>query len=173
MNRIFVSAEEIPLPAWSENLNAYALKVLDEMEISNWDLSVLLCGDKTIKQLNSQYRKKNEATDVLSFELGVEEAGEDGNPRCLPGDVVISLDTLRENALYFNISEDEELRRLLIHGILHLSGMNHETNSNTEPMIIRQEFILNKLKEEHIIQNAKLTKGKQLTKGKPSPGGEK
>jgi probable rRNA maturation factor len=161
MNRVFVSAEEAPLPGWSGQLNAYALKVLAEVDKDNWDLSVLLCGDKTIQNLNSQYRNRDEATDVLSFELGVEEPGENGDTRCLPGDVVISLETLRKNALYFNVSEDEELRRLLIHGILHLCGMDHETNNDTEPMIVKQEYILEKFKEERI-----------LPKGGSSPGGE-
>ena len=156
MNRVFISAEDMLLPVWSEKLNAYTLKVLDQMGISDWDLSILLCTDKAMRQLNRHYRNKDESTDVLSFELGVKEGGEDGNVRYVAGDVVISLDTLRENSLYFKISEDEELRRLLIHGILHLSGMNHKTGRNTEPMIIRQEQILEKLKEESILTNGKL-----------------
>jgi probable rRNA maturation factor len=151
MNRVDVSEAEKPLPHWSCALRGYVLKALDEIGRDNWDLSVLLCGDETIKALNAQYRNKNEATDVLSFALGALETGEDGETRCLPGDIVISLDTLKENAYYFNTSEDEELRRLLIHGILHLDGMDHETNEALEPMLILQENILKKLKDERII----------------------
>jgi probable rRNA maturation factor len=98
MNRVDISAEEAPLPAWSEALSAYALKVLAAMDRDNWDLSVLLCGDETIRRLNARYRGLDEATDVLSFELGAEADSVDGGRRWLPGDVVISLDTLRENA---------------------------------------------------------------------------
>jgi probable rRNA maturation factor len=151
MNRVFVSAEEVPLPGWSEQLNDYALKVIAEIDQDNWDLSVLLCGDRTIQNLNSQYRNRDEATDVLSFELGVEEPGENGDTRRLPGDVVISLETLSKNARYFKVSEDEELRRLLIHGILHLCGMDHKTNDDTEPMIVKQESILEKFRDERIL----------------------
>ena len=150
MNRVAINIEDIPPPAWSAALEAYALKVLDELNLDNWDLSVLLCGDGAIKQLNSQYRGKAEATDVLSFELGVEDEG-----RYLPGDIVISLDTLRENSLIFEISEDEELRRLLIHGILHLNGMDHKTNDETEPMLVLQEDILSNLNGEHILPKDK------------------
>jgi probable rRNA maturation factor len=150
MNRVEVSAEETPLPAWSAALEEFAVRVLEELEHDNWDLSVLLCGDSRIKNLNAKFRGKDEATDVLSFELGAEEDGEDGR-RYLPGDIVISLDTLRENAAYFDTPEDEELRRLLIHGILHLNGMDHGTNSESEPMILLQERILEDLKEEHIL----------------------
>jgi probable rRNA maturation factor len=161
MNRVAVSVTEEPPPAWCAALSAYSQKALDEMGKDRWDLSILLCDDQTISALNAQYRNKPEATDVLSFELGVEEScqgiGEgavgvaDGDARYLPGDIVISLDTLRENAQYFNTSEDEELRRLLIHGILHLDGMDHETNGNAEPMLVLQEKILKKLAGERIL----------------------
>ena len=154
MNRVEVQAEETPLPAWSESLSRYAVKALAAIGRDNWDLSVLLCGDKTITELNRRYRNKNEATDVLSFALGAEEADGAGGARWLPGDIVISLDTLRENARYFQTPEDEELRRLLIHGILHLDGMDHQTNNESEPMIVLQEKLLQDLKEEHILPQA-------------------
>ena len=156
MNMIAVNAEEIPLLPDSESLISYVRKVLAEIGIDNWELSVFLCGDETIKSLNSRYRSKPEPTDVLSFELGAQETMPDGSVRCYPGDIVISLDTLRENARYFQISEDEELRRLLIHGILHLNGMDHAANGTDEPMIHLQESILEKLKEEYILSNTDL-----------------
>jgi len=149
VNNVTVNAEEVPLPAWSEEASGFALKVLDEIKRDNWELSVLFCGDKTIAALNGQYRNKPEATDILSFNLG-ETVTEGEKTVYLPGDIVISLDTLRENAQYFQISEDEELRRLLIHGILHLDGMDHETTDKNEPMLVLQEEILDRLKNEHI-----------------------
>ena len=148
-NRIEVSAEETPLPAWKDEMCGFALKVLEEINRDNWELSILLCDDKTIAAMNSQYRNKAEATDILSFNLG-ETVQEGEKTFFLPGDIVISLETLRENAQYFKISEDEELRRLIIHGILHLDGMDHETVDKSEPMLALQEEILNRLKDEHI-----------------------
>jgi probable rRNA maturation factor len=159
MNRVAVNVEGVPLPEWSDSLSAYALKVIGEIGRDNWDLSILLCGDETIKALNTRYRNKPEATDVLSFELGAEEILPDGSVRCIPGDIVISLDTLRENARYFKISEDEELRRLLIHGILHLNGMDHSGGDADEPMILLQESILNAFKEEHILPGGDFMNG--------------
>jgi probable rRNA maturation factor len=154
MNKVMINAEDIPLPSWSDALTGFVLKVLDEIKHDNWELSVLLCGDKTITALNKQYRGKNEATDILSFNLGTEIQDGD-NIRYLPGDIVISLDTLKENALYFQTTQDEELRRLLIHGILHLNGMDHfppgEVTGGLDPMIALQEDILDKLKDERII----------------------
>jgi len=150
MNRVEVSAEEVPLPAWSDSAKNFALKTLAEIKRDNWELSVHFCGDKTITALNSRYRNKAEATDILSFNLG-ETAQEDNKTFYLPGDIVISLETLSENAQYFQISKDEELRRLIIHGILHLDGMDHETMDKSEPMLALQEEILNRLKDERII----------------------
>ncbi|MCL2043212.1 MAG: rRNA maturation RNase YbeY [Treponema sp.] len=155
MNRVALSAEDVPLPEWSKTLKSYTGKVLAELGKDKWDLSILLCGDKTITKLNRQYRGKDESTDILSFALDegllFPAAGKGNSCRRLPGDIVISLDTLRENARRFKISEDEELRRLLIHGILHLDGMDHVSNKKTEPMLSLQEEILAKLSGESII----------------------
>jgi len=155
MNRVEISAEEAPEPLWCNSLKHYALKVLDRLGRDKWDLSILLCGDRTISDLNSRYRGKPEATDVLSFNF---DEGGGGSPprgphgRIIPGDIVISLDTLRENAGRFKISEDEELRRLLIHGILHLDGMDHRTNKKNEPMLRFQEQILTELAQDRIME---------------------
>ena len=59
--------------------------------------------------------------------------------------MVICPDVLKRNAKTFEVSENEELRRLLIHGVLHLSGENHQTNDMSEPMLIKQEKILSDL----------------------------
>jgi len=150
MNKATVNAEEYPLPSWSGDMCRFAVKALEEIKRDNWELSIHLCGDETITKLNAQYRNKNEPTDILSFNLG-ETVQEGDKTVYLPGDIVISLDTLRENAKYFNTSEDEELRRLIIHGILHLDGMNHETNEQSEPMLLLQEEILKKLEDKRII----------------------
>ena len=151
MNRVEISADEPPLPPWSKSLKNYALKVLTRLGRDKWDLSVLLCGDQTIAALNSRYRGKPEATDVLSFNMNEGGGSPPPNSRLIPGDIVISLDTLRENACRFRISEDEELRRLLIHGILHLDGMDHKSNKKAEPMLLLQEQILTELAGENIL----------------------
>ncbi|WP_461256638.1 rRNA maturation RNase YbeY [Treponema sp. R80B11-R83G3] len=150
MNNVTVNAQEVPLPSWSGNACNFALKVLDEIKRDNWELSVLFCDDKTIADLNRQYRDINEPTDILSFNLG-ETIKEGEKTVFLPGDIVISLDALKENALYFQTPQDEELRRLLIHGILHLDGMDHKTLEKDEPMLALQEKILIKLGTEKII----------------------
>jgi probable rRNA maturation factor len=156
MNRVYINAQELPLPPWAGKAHEYILKVLGHIRRDGWDLSVLFCGDVYIRTLNARYRKKDEPTDVLSFVLGETFEDHEAGSRYLPGDIVISLETLSKNAREFQVFVDEELRRLLVHGILHLDGMDHGTNEDTEPMLQLQEKILAELAGEHILSREAL-----------------
>jgi probable rRNA maturation factor len=140
MNRVEISLDGVETPLWLERTVAFAEAALVRLGKNNWDLSLLICSDEVIRSFNRQYRNCDEATDVLSFVLG-ESAGE----RFLPGDIAISLEKVRENALHFGVPPDEELRRLLIHGILHLGGMDHVSNDKEEPMLALQEKLLSEI----------------------------
>ena len=150
MNHVFIHAEEIALPAWSKRAAAFCKKTLRKLSLDNCELSIVLCNDGYIRELNKRFRAKDEPTDILSFSQnsGGESAG--GGETDLIGDMVISLDTLSANSRYFAVPEEEELKRLLIHGILHLSGETHAGLGPEEPMLIRQERILQELSEEKI-----------------------
>ncbi|MDR2743358.1 MAG: rRNA maturation RNase YbeY [Treponema sp.] len=165
MNRVEVHAEEVPLPGWAPSLAAFALTVLDSLGKTDWDLSILLCNDAYIRSLNSRYRDMDEPTDVLSFSLGETVPDGDGPMRYLPGDIVISLETLKENMRYFHVNEDEELCRLVIHGILHLDGMDHEDNEPFRPMLRLQEELLRKLSGGPVIQEETGTRTKPAIMG--------
>lgn len=145
MNAVEISVEGVGTPPWLESAKDYALAVLGRMGKDAWDLSILICDDAFIRGLNRQYRDKDEATDVLSFEQGDSYRDPDGEERVLAGDIVISLDALARNAEEFGISRDEELRRLIAHGILHLSGMDHEDNDPSRPMLLLQEELIRDL----------------------------
>jgi probable rRNA maturation factor len=84
------------------------------------DLSIVLCDDAEIHALNRDWRGKDGPTDVLSFSQ-VEGEG----PRGVLGDVVISADTAARQALAGGWSLDEEVVRLLVHGVCHLLGHDH------------------------------------------------
>ena len=81
-------------------------------------------------------------SDVLSFNSGSIYQDEDELEWFSAGDIVISVDTLAKNAVEFDVSQDQELKRLLIHGVLHLSGMDHSDNSPEQPMLQLQEILL-------------------------------
>jgi len=86
------------------------------------DVDVLLADDATLRSLNKTFRHKNKATDVLSF-----PAAE--NPYGHAGDLAISLDTAERQAAAFGHTLRDEVRILLLHGLLHLSGLDHETDN--------------------------------------------
>lgn len=86
------------------------------------EVDVLLADDATLRRLNKSFRGKNKATDVLSF-----PAAE--NPYGHAGDLAISLDTAARQAAAFGHGLRDEVRILLLHGLLHLSGLDHETDN--------------------------------------------
>jgi len=145
MNAVEIGFEGMDEKSWASAAKDFALAVLKTLGKDGWDLSLLFCGDDFIRNLNSEYRSKDEPTDVLSFEQGGEYESAEGDRRFLAGDIVISLERLTFNAAEFGVSEEEELKRLLIHGILHLSGFEHEDNDPLRPMLLRQEEILREL----------------------------
>lgn len=131
--------------SFADSARAFALDALGRLEKNNWDLSLLFCDDIFIRSLNRDYRDRDEPTDVLSFEQGADFPGSDGELRHLAGDIAISLEALDRNVADFGVSRGEELRRLVLHGILHLSGMDHEDNDPARPMLVLQERLLAEL----------------------------
>lgn len=125
-------------------------EVLNELNLKNWDISLLFCDDAFIKNLNKQYRDIDSPTDVLSFEQGDEYFDDAGETRFMAGDIVISLDSLYFNAEEFNVEINEELKRLIVHGILHLNGMDHSDNSPEQEMLKFQEELLMQYKNMEI-----------------------
>jgi probable rRNA maturation factor len=148
MNDVEISLEGIDSPSWIDAVRSFALAVLTRVGKEGWDLSLLFCDDHFIRGLNRQYRDRDEATDVLSFEQGTVYRAHDGTERMLAGDIVISLDALGRNAEEFGVSRDEELKRLVVHGILHLAGMDHENDDPVRSMLLLQEELLRSLAGE-------------------------
>jgi len=94
------------------------------LQSSDAELSILLVDDAEMTAINSEYRGKNRPTDVIAFAMG---EGEFGNINSnMLGDVVISLDRAKKQAMERNAQVMEEVRSLLIHGMLHLHGYDHE-----------------------------------------------
>ena len=151
MNVVEISVEGIDTPVWIDAAREFALKVLEKLEKDGWDLSILFCDEAFIQGLNKQYRDKDEATDVLSFEQGDSYTSPEGEKRWLAGDIVISLDGLERNVADFGVDRDEELKRLIVHGVLHLSGLDHHDNDPGQPMLKLQEESLAALAGEHIL----------------------
>lgn len=134
--------EDFPLSDFVNEKLGRILSYLDEER----DFSVTFVSDEEIQALNRDYRNIDMPTDILTFRL------EDGDDEFPPspdemGDIFISLESCKRNAEEFGVDYLEELERLLLHGILHLRGLDHATNDfATEPMLMEQERILLALK---------------------------
>ena len=124
-----------------QHLSSLAHRILDALGLEKVELSILITSDREIRKLNRLYRNKDKPTDVLSFPMGEEVGG-----WRLLGDVVISLDTAKVQASEFGLSLEEEIKRLLIHGIVHLLGYDHELGPEEEKKFREmEEFIQSKI----------------------------
>ncbi|SNZ15162.1 probable rRNA maturation factor [Hydrogenobacter hydrogenophilus] len=123
--------------SWIEEVCHRIAQILD---LNKVEVSVFLTDDKTVQELNRTYRNKDKPTDVLSFPIN-ERVGD----WLLLGDIVISVDTAKRQASSFGHSFKEELKRLLVHGFIHLIGYDHELGGEEE----RKFFSL----EEHVLKN--------------------
>ncbi|MBI4848925.1 MAG: rRNA maturation RNase YbeY [Nitrospirae bacterium] len=115
-----------------------ARAILSFLEQPTAELSVLFVGDKKMTQLNAQYRGKNKSTDVLSFPQ-LSQKSEVRSQKWLLGDVVISIPRAEFQAKQYGGSFYDEMYRLLIHGILHLSGYDHEQSKHRAAMMRKKE----------------------------------
>lgn len=110
-------------------------QVLSAVGESESEVSVELVGDRRMRHLNHRYRHKDRTTDVLAFAMRESESP----CSVLLGDVVISVPTARRQASEAGRSLDEELTVLLIHGVLHLCGYDHERSDREAARMQRRE----------------------------------
>ncbi|MZG30146.1 MAG: rRNA maturation RNase YbeY [Nitrospinae bacterium] len=128
---IFIKNEHPDIKVDTKKIKQHTAKVLDSMDCNEHEISILFIGDQGIRDLNQRFRGIDSPTDVLSFPQLVEDSPETPGPPVL-GDVAISLETARTQSKEHGLSMDEELTLLLIHGILHLLGYDHELSDQEE-----------------------------------------
>ncbi len=103
-------------------------------------ISVILTDDDGIRSINNRYRRKNRPTDVISFAYRENQFPKvDGNVETL-GDVYISLERADAQAAQYGAEPAEELLRLMVHGILHLAGYDHERSKRDEAVMREKEM---------------------------------
>lgn len=125
-----------PRASWIKKVVNGWLRLLDEKR----SVSVVLVGNVKIKKLNRDYRGKNKVTDVLSF-------GDLGEKDFL-GEIVICWPQIKRQAKEYRVGEQEELARMLAHGLLHLKGLDHERSAKDAKKMFRaQDKLLRKWKK--------------------------
>jgi probable rRNA maturation factor len=127
--------------------------VYEECE-EDYEVSISFVGDEEMRSLNNEYRGIDKETDVLSFPMvefmGEELEEEDENTEYIDeeialGDIVISMRSVREQAEDYGHSINRELAFLLVHGMLHLLGYDHEDEATEKEMFEKQEAILKEM----------------------------
>lgn len=136
MIQVFISDEQTKYFVDCEILESQIKSILILLECEGTEISILLADDEKMRKLNKQYRGQDQTTDVLSFPQNVGEK-EPLNPHLL-GDVVISTVAAKRQSTEHGLSLEEEIVLLLIHGILHLLGFDHE-RSNMEARHMKEK----------------------------------
>jgi len=106
----------------TEQWRSLAEQMLKVIGTPSSDATIAFVSDARIRDLNHQFRGIDRATDVLSFPSGEDESEE-------LGDIAISVERAAEQAVENNMTFDEEVAQLILHGLLHLSGYDHETDN--------------------------------------------
>ena len=133
---VTVAARGVRAAGLGTSLGRSARRLLAGLELGGAELSVLLVSDAEMQRLNRDWRGKDRPTDVLAFAQG---EGDGGAPDGLLGDVVISVDTARRQARSGRRPLGREAERLLVHGLLHLLGYDHERSAREAARMKRKE----------------------------------
>jgi probable rRNA maturation factor len=104
------------------------------------EIGIRLTGDDELREVNRRWRGIDRATDVISFAYDEDEP--DAARRPVAGDLVISMDRVREQAKRYRVTAGAELARLVIHGTLHLGGHDHARSAERERMRRRENAVL-------------------------------
>jgi probable rRNA maturation factor len=104
------------------------------------EICIIFCNDDYLNEINRKYLKHNTLTDIITFPLT-------NNPKIISGDIYISLPRVRENAKIFRQRVNDELHRVIIHGVLHLLGFNDKSEEEKEGMRLKEIYYLEKLTE--------------------------
>jgi probable rRNA maturation factor len=120
----FLLEEQEKYAHWIERVIISEGKKLEE-------ISYIFCDDEYLLKLNEEYLDHDTYTDIITFDYSV--------GKILQGDIYISTERVEENAREYNVSFEEELRRVLIHGILHLAGYKDKTEEESSLMRKKEE----------------------------------
>ena len=126
--------------------NSFTLK--NKRKIKNWlkdtvvneknkvgDINYIFCSKQYLKKINNEYLTKNYETDVISFDFS------DDNK--ISGDIYISSETVKKNSIIFNVDFNNELKRVMVHGLLHLLNYNDKSKQELKIMREKENFYIN------------------------------
>ena len=126
--------------------NSFTLK--NQRKIKNWlkdtvvneknkvgDINYIFCSKQHLKKINNDYLTKNYETDVISFDFSKDNK--------ISGDIYISSETVKKNSIIFNVDFNNELKRVMVHGLLHLLNYNDKSKQELKIMREKENFYIN------------------------------
>ena len=126
--------------------NSFTLK--NKRKIKNWlkdtivnekkkvgDINYVFCSKEYLKKMNNDYLSKNYETDVISFDFSKDNK--------ISGDVYMSIETIKKNSIIFNVGFSNELKRVMVHGLLHLLNYNDKSKQELKIMREKENFYIN------------------------------
>lgn len=131
-------AEDVPLPKLKKRILINWIKsVITSEEKKFGEISFIFCSDNYLLDVNKKYLNHDYYTDIITFDY-VED-------RIINGDIFISIDRVKENSITYNTSFQNEIHRILIHGVLHLLGYKDKLKRDKHLMTSKEDLYLNTL----------------------------
>ncbi len=122
---------------FEESIRRIIITLDQELSLYLDSLNLHFITDKELLEINKEYLKHDYFTDIITFDLRDNVSKE--------AEIFISIDRVRENAISYNVTENEELSRIVIHGLLHLSGLKDKTEKDSQIMRTAENKLLAKL----------------------------
>lgn len=124
---IVFDVEGVEMPSLKEKeVKEWIKQIAAKFDRKVGELAYIFCSDEKILEVNQEYLQHDYYTDIITFDYS--------EGKTISGDMFISLDTVRSNSEQYGTNYDEELLRVIIHGVLHLCGMNDKTDEEERKM---------------------------------------
>jgi len=131
--RIYYEDTNFRLTGWKK-VREIVDKVITKQGYVSGDLNFILTNDKGVLELNSKFLNRNYFTDVIAFEYN--------KGSIISGDIFISTETVKANAINYKVSYNEEMIRVMIHGVLHLCGFKDKSDNEKKEMRRMEDYWL-------------------------------
>jgi len=136
--KIFYDKTSFRVKGWRKIKNVIGKVIRNEKMVSG-DLSFILTDDVTLRNINIQFLEHDYNTDVITFNYNED--------KIVNGEVYISIDTVKDNTINYNVSLQSEVRRVVIHGVLHLVGYDDKTDQQKTVMREMEDLWLKEIED--------------------------